>query len=118
MELEFIIDFEKKLLDPLVRKDVAIVNQLLDDSFIEFGTSGKIYNKKITIDMLQQEDSTPIEALDFEPVQLATDLIQLRFKTRRKLDDGSWSSSLRSSIWKNINGAWRMIFHQGTRTML
>lgn len=118
MDFNTIIELEKKLLDPVSRKDSTVVNQLLDDSFVEFGTSGRAYDKKVIIERLSEEDPTLFEAFDFVPVQLATDIIQLRFKTRRKTEDGFFVESLRSSIWKRTDQSWRMIFHQGTRTGL
>lgn len=116
MDFKTVIELEKKLLDPSVRKDSTVVDQLLDNSFIEFGTSGRTYDKKIIIERLSEEDPVIIEAYDFVPVQLAPDIIQLRFKTRRKTEDGSLTASLRSSIWKKTAQNWKMIFHQGTRT--
>lgn len=116
MDFNTIIELEKRLLDPVCRKDYTVLNQLLDDSFVEFGTSGKTYDKKIIIERLSEEDPTSFEAFDFLPVQLATDIIQLRFKTRRKTEDGLFVESLRSSIWKRTDQIWKIIFHQGTRT--
>lgn len=116
MSFHHIIDLEKKLLDPEVRKSEAIVDSLLDDSFVEFGTSGKTYDKKIIIERLGEEVPSEIEATDFVPVQLSEDVFQLRFKTKRIADDGSIIHSLRSSIWKRRGETWKMVFHQGTKT--
>ena len=100
MDFKTVIELEKKLLDPSVRKDSTAVDQLLDDSFIEFGTSGRTYDKKIIVERLSEEAPAVVEAYDFSAVQLAPDVIQLRFKTRRRTEDGSLTASLRSSIWK------------------
>ncbi|MES2803280.1 MAG: DUF4440 domain-containing protein [Bdellovibrionota bacterium] len=116
MDFNTVIELEKNLLDSAIRKDSTIVDHLLDDSFIEFGTSGRIYDKKIIIERLYEENPVVVEAYDLAPVQLAPDIIQLRFKTRRKNEDGSLTASLRSSIWKKTSQSWKMIFHQGTRT--
>jgi hypothetical protein len=116
MDYQAVIELEKCLLDPKHRKNLAFINATLDEQFLEYGSSGRIYNKKIIIDFLMQEDAQSVDAFDFESVQLAPDVIQLRFKTRRKAEDGLWSSSLRSSIWKKSDGGWRLIFHQGTFT--
>lgn len=116
MDFNIIIDLEKKLLNPALRKNSHLLNELLDDTFIEFGTSGRIYDKKIIIEKLSEEIPTDIEAFDFIPVKISSDVVQIRFKTQRKMDDGSLTSSLRSSIWKKSDQGWRMVFHQGTKT--
>jgi len=115
MDFTFIIDLEKKLLNPSARKDVSTLNDLLSNDFVEFGTSGKIYNKKNIIERLPEEVPTEIKAFDFAPIQLATNIIQIRFKTRRTTQDGLIIASLRSSIWKFDGKRWQMIFHQGTK---
>lgn len=116
MNFHHIIELEMKLLDPEIRKSEATVDSLFDDSFIEFGTSGRTYDKKIIIERLSHEVPSKVEATDFVPVQLSEDVVQLRFKTKRISDDGSVVFSLRSSIWKGQGETWKMVFHQGTRT--
>ena len=116
MDLEEIIKLEKNLLDSSVRKSAEELNSLLSPGFIEFGTSGGIYNRKLIVERLAEEVPSAVEAFDFEGIFLAPDVVQLRFKTRRKNQDGTISASLRSSIWKRIRGRWQMFFHQGTAT--
>jgi hypothetical protein len=46
---------------------------------------------------------------------LCLGMVQTLFKTEKTVvETGKVSYSMRSSIWKNENGKWRMIFHQGT----
>src|SRR6476469_7759170 len=99
MDLEEIIKLEMKLLDPSIRKNAEELNSLLSPGFVEFGTSGRIYNRKIVVEQLAQETPPQIEALDFQGIFLAPEVVQLRFKTRRTNPDGTVSASLRSSIW-------------------
>ena len=118
MDCADLVELEKKLLGPLSRKDLVLFSELLSDTFIEFGTSGRIYDKKITLERLSNEDSITREAFDFSSVLLAPDIVQLRFKTRSKAEDGSIVTSLRSSIWKKNGLSWKLLFHQGTQTDL
>jgi hypothetical protein len=115
MDITFIIELEKKLLKNSIRKKTEELNNLLHEEFIEFSTSGKVYNKKMIIEMLAAENPIEIEASDFESIQLAPNIIQLRFKTQKNNQDGSIVTTLRSSIWKLENSKWQMIFHQGTK---
>ena len=43
---EVIQQLELSLLDPSSRKSVNILDCLIDDDFIEFGSSGNIYHKQ------------------------------------------------------------------------
>ncbi|WP_210302615.1 DUF4440 domain-containing protein [Phyllobacterium sp. 628] len=109
---------EERLLDQAVRKTPLIVNHLLADDFIEFGTSGGVYNKQEIVDALANEpmENAPIlSASDFAVRTLAEGIIQVTYRSvRRVRDTGQERHSLRSSIWKFIGGRWQMIFHQGT----
>lgn len=88
----------------------------MHDDFVEFGVSGRIYDKKDVLGHLADEASFEMEAFDFQSVKLSADTVHLRFKTRQKNREGSSSVSLRSSIWKNNGLQWQMFFHQGTPT--
>jgi hypothetical protein len=118
MDFDLIINLEKKLLNQSFRKNKNELNKLLSDDFIEFGTSGRTYDKTILIQRLAVEDSIPVEAFDFNAVSLSPSVVHLRFKTRHTNNDGTQSCSLRSSIWKFNGTQWQMLFHQGTSTTL
>ncbi len=113
---KIVIKLEKELLDYSTRTNLKKLDSLLSDDFYEIGTSGRTYTKKVILDQLSKETRSKIKADNFESIELSLDVIQLRFKTVRKNEDGSLSASLRSSIWKFNNNQWQMIFHQGTRT--
>jgi len=110
-----IIELEKKLLEYSTRQNSKELDLLLSDDFYEIGTSGRTYTKSVIIDRLPKESRSNVIAEDFKTLELSPDVIQLRFKTVRKNEDGSSSASLRSSIWRLNNNQWQMIFHQGTR---
>ena len=114
--LEEIKTLEEKLLNPLIRKSSIEVSKLLADDFIEYGSSGLIYNKQIVINDLQSECPINFGTRDFKIKKLATDVILATYIAVKYNDTGiEESSSLRSSIWKLNDGNWQMIFHQGTK---
>jgi hypothetical protein len=105
---------EEDLLKPEVRKSVDRVGQLLADEFIEFGSSGRVFNKAKIIVALQQEACDAVHRIsltDFTVRRLAPDVMLVTYRTT--IQDPP-ESSLRSSIWKLISGRWQMVFHQGT----
>ncbi len=54
---------------------------------------------------------------DYQMSELAVGLIQVTYKSAHVNDDGELSRRiLRSSIWQQVAGKWKMRFHQGTPT--
>lgn len=112
---------EEQLLDSSVRGSVKTVASLLADEFVEFGSSGAVYNKRTVIDALSKEhldENQPVRsAHDFLAQKLSDGLVHVTYRSVRKFPDtGREQSALRSSIWKFIDGRWQMMFHQGTPT--
>ncbi len=104
---------ERRILDPESIKNFSIINNILAESFLEFGSSGKIYNKQGVIEALSNSISADINITDFDIHFLADDLFLVTYKAVRDLNNGK-SCSLRSSIWKYLDNRWQIIFHQGT----
>jgi hypothetical protein len=105
---------EEQLLKPEVRGSSDEVGYLLADEFIEFGSSGRVYDKRQIIEALQQETPDPttrISLVDFVARRLASEVILVTYRTIRP---DRPESRLRSSIWKLVEGRWQMVFHQGT----
>lgn len=107
---ELLVGLELRLLDPDVRSNPREVASLLADSFAEFGSSGQVYTKSDTVATLAAEVRQDIDAADFEVTELAPDVALVTYRA-----NAAGVTALRSSIWKKGDGAWRMVFHQGTR---
>ena len=108
---------EERLLRPEIRKSAAEVAALLSDDFVELASDGRTYGKRQIIASLRSEAPKRYSLKDFRVrilapgVALATFRLQKRFPKKKET-----VTSLRSSIWKRIDGRWRMAFHQGTLT--
>ena|SRR5687768_17615086 len=113
MTEEFFRDLEQSLLRPEVRASAAGVDRLLADDFLEFGSSGHAFGKKEVIEALQSEASMERTLVDFHVRPLADDVVLLTYRSIRR-DASGERQFLRSSIWKNADSQWRMVFHQGT----
>ena len=115
--MEFFEELERRLHDPAVRRDRAQVHTLLADEFREFGSSGRIYDKDLMLELLQKE-STPLYVLSaegFATQELAENVVLLTYvSTRTNLESGDIVRALRSSVWVKRSGLWQMYFHQGT----
>ena len=110
-EARLLRELEELLLQPSVRAAADQVSMLLADEFIEFGSSGRVYDKQQIIDLLQQEqgEGRKPTVTDFSARRLAADVILLTYRIVE-------TRTIRSSIWKLTNGQWRMVFHQGTKS--
>lgn len=110
---------EQSLHRPEVRLSIQSLEALLAADFREIGASGKIYDRNTTISALLLE-TQPADARlpfikDFAASQLAEDVVLVTYCSLSEAsDDRPERTTLRSSIWVMMEGAWRMRFHQGT----
>lgn len=111
-------ELEQSLLNPAVRRSRIRLRELLADDFMEFGSSGRVWNRTTIIDLLSKETAfVPPMITEFECALLAPGVALVTYRTLRTDDkSGERLSSLRSSIWTHVSGEWKMRFHQGTRT--
>jgi hypothetical protein len=103
-----VLRLEVQLLEPSVRHDHELVAALLDDDFVEFGSSGRRWDKASVVAGLPLEPvgNEPIEIADEHASTLAEDVILVTYRSR---------GALRSSLWRRgRDGTWRLRFHQGT----
>lgn len=112
---EHLKELEQRLLEPEVRKSAAEVGALLAEEFKEFVSTGQIYNKAQIIELLQIAPTADSALSDFKALMLAPDVaLATFFYVREAAQDRPAAKSIRSSIWKRIDGRWQMVFHQGT----
>ena len=115
MPFDEVIRLEVLLLDQSARKDLKTLQNLIADDFVEFGSSGRIFNKSDVIASLTNEQSRNFRATNFNHRLLCEGCVLLTYK----LFEENNKPSLRSSIWlfKPSHG-WQMVFHQGTNCCL
>ena len=111
-------DFELDLQRLEVRRDRARLDELLHKSFVEFGRSGRRYDKANTLEELPRNPA-PMKmwSQDFELAELADGVALLTYRSASVDGDGNlFRYSLRSSVWQRTERGWQMRFHQGTAT--
>ncbi|PZM13209.1 DUF4440 domain-containing protein [Rhizobium tubonense] len=119
LNVEFSRHLEQELHRPEIRASRDAVSALLANDFMEFGSSGGIYDKAITTDALALEAPSDPSALpevyDFTVKPFTTEAVLVLYRSVRRSDGvAPEKQTLRSSIWKLIDGRWQMFFHQGT----
>jgi hypothetical protein len=109
---------EESLLEPDVRTSASPIEGLLAEDFVEFGASGRVYDRRQVLDNLRAEIPTRRFVTDFRVRLLAPGVALATYRVARQGEHGkSATRSLRSSIWKQVDGRWQMLFHQGTLTV-
>ena len=84
---------------------------LLSDNFFEFGSSGKVLYKDEDISL----GIVKMTMSDYEIHSLSEEIVLATYRIYNELNN---QHSLRSSIWKLVDGQWKMHFHQGTKIPL
>ena len=106
---------EKKLLQTNTHQFSLEITDLLSEEFVEFGSSGSIYNKKQVIEYLKQDTGYTTNIENFDINILTENVILATYKAEKyNCHKGDRIKSLRSSLWKFSNNRWQLIFHQGT----
>jgi hypothetical protein len=110
-------DLEERLLRPEVRCSPDEAGKLLATDFIEFGSSGAVYSRQQILEALAKESPMESSATDFSVRVLCDGVVLVTYRSARndRASGQEWHS-LRSSIWKFVDGRWLMSFHQGTPT--
>lgn len=109
LDVDEVVAGELALLTPEVRRDPAAVGRLLHDDFVEFGASGRIWDRAATIAALAAGTSQPVEACDLRAVRVGPEAVLVTYRARRPD-----RVTLRSSLWVRVPPGWRLLFHQGT----
>ena len=91
------------------------LDDLIADDFLEFGASGKQFNKKQVISFLLNDKPAKKSISKAKVKPLSKNHYLLTYKYLRSAN-GVKIYSFRSSIWKLERKKWQIIFHQGTPT--
>jgi hypothetical protein len=112
---EFLCRLEKSLFRSVEGKTAAEIEAIINDEFVEFGSSGHIYNKKQAVEAISQTSDEKIVIKNFNAMELSREVILVTYIAVKYLKEGgNGEHSLRSSLWKFIEGKWQIVFHQGT----
>ena len=113
--LEHLRTLEESLAKPEIRHSPEQLARLLADDFQEFGGSGRVFDKGQIIDALQSQPAVQIWLDEFLVKCLAPDVALVTYRGNCRFPESDKvSNSLRSSIWRNRDGRWEVVFHQGT----
>lgn len=114
LEREILI-LEKSLLSSDVRSSPEKIAELIANDFFEYCSSGTVYFYHENDSFGAGEQTNYSQIKDFSIRVQSENVILATYKLIRPEETNpSRKHSLRSSIWKKIDGSWKMAFHQGT----
>lgn len=101
---------ERALLTTEVRTSPEHLHRLLTDDFFEIGSSGRMLYRTASAATMDLGE-IHITLSDFSLETIQDDVVLATYRTE---DHSTGRIALRSSIWVNVDGQWKMRFHQGT----
>ena len=107
---------ENELLTASSRSSRRALERLLSPAFVEYGSSGRVYDREQVMSALAGE-AAPLRHVieDFELVRLASDAALVTYHLESFSEAGDpFRETLRSSTWMLEGDDWRLRFHQGT----
>lgn len=97
------------------RYDRALMDRTFAPSFIEFGRSGRRYERSAML--LDPDPSAVIDAVlplpNYAVRAIALDVALATYTSEVRYGD-TLERGRRSSVWRKYAGGWRLEFHQGT----
>ena len=111
--IDLIVKKEKQLLDKVDPPE--ILAKLIDNEFLEIGSSATIYDKTEVVRWLKSNDQSIRVGTAFKAHLLSEGVILLTYiSTIKDKPNTESKQAMRSSIWRLAEDQWRMVFHQGT----
>jgi ribonuclease HI len=104
----------------LARRDVDAIpggyDAVLDEAFVEFGSSGRAWTRDEIIELLERDSLTDaVSIAAFEAVEIRSGVFLVLYETNSTDPrDGRRLRRRRSSIWLRRGDRFRLRFHQGT----
>lgn len=106
---------EESLYRPLTRFDREYMEELLAPDFIEMGTSGRIWTRGQIIRTTPVRIAAKFPLPDFGVHLVTNDVALVTYRSEMGVEFKEAAN--RSSVWRRgRDGAWRLVFHQGTPT--
>jgi hypothetical protein len=99
------------------RRNRAQLERLLHPDFVEFGRSGRRYDRSEVLAEFSEAGAAlePVYAEHFEILELGRGSALLTYVSAHKTEAGKLHRrTLRSSLWLETETGWQMRFHQGT----
>ncbi|MDP9087567.1 MAG: nuclear transport factor 2 family protein [Pseudomonadota bacterium] len=105
---------EERLAMPTADDTMAVLASLLAPEFLEYGSSGRIFDRATVLEALQQGDRPRVVLENFKANVIARGVILVTYLSRSVPGERWTPPALRSSLWCRLQEHWQLVFHQGT----
>lgn len=104
---------EEELWREETRFDSVRMNELIANDFFEFGRSGRVYQRKDTLEIAHQKIEAVLPLPEFRVRLIDENVAQVTYNSEVTYD-GIVEYARRSSLWSRTARGWKLRFHQGT----
>lgn len=104
---------ENSLWEIETRANKQYMEELLHPDFIEFGRSGKKYDRIACIKALVGDFTTKIPLPEIDIKMVSEDVLLVHYISEAVFTSGK-EIARRTSVWKKVDKDWLLLFHQGT----
>lgn len=104
---------EEELWREETRFDAQRMNELIAHDFLEFGRSGRVYQRQDTLAVARQTIDAVFPLPEFRVRLLNENIAQVMYNSAVTYD-GVVEYARRNSIWSRTTSGWVLRFHQGT----
>lgn len=109
---DLILRYEQDFFDVDFCSNAANLERRLSFDFIEYGRSGRIYDRQdIIAYLLNRKECPNLEIHHFSIKKMCGDIILAHYLS---IDPSLNQCTRRSSVWRKEDGLWKLLFHQGT----
>jgi hypothetical protein len=112
-----LLELETSMWRAETRFDPDWMDRHLTDDFLEFGRSGRVYDRAKALSFTEGEIDVVLPLPDFSTNEVAPGVVLVTYRSIRTID-GEVLVANRASLWIETVEGWRMRFHQGTPTDL
>jgi hypothetical protein len=106
---DHLYSLEERLFHPDRERDRTALLPLIATDFREFCSSGRVFNRQQTIDVLLSSEPRPATIHHYFVEQLAENAALATYRATTSI-----AISHRSSLWIFRDNRWQLLFHQGT----
>jgi glyoxylase I family protein len=111
--LEQLRELEIKVMTAAGERRADDIREFVADDFLEIGASGRTYTKSEVLAALERAPLRRFMLADFKVVASGDGWALVSYRAGERTPESS-TTSLRSTLWVERGGKWRIVFHQGT----
>lgn len=111
--VEHLRSLETGMWTPVTRFDREWMGRHVTDDVVEYGQSGRVYDKAAMLEPTSGEIDAVLPLPDFAVHEITPGVVLVTYRSIWTIGDEVLHTN-RTSLWVETDDGWRMRFHQGT----